>query len=141
MVAAGSQVGRGLESASGPFPVVGLGRRRRIAPRQDGRGLCAGIGEVVVEISGKNIIVTGGANGIGRALCERFAREGAASIVVVDLDESNAQKVASGIGGRARRVDVSRRDEIEALVRDVESEAGPVDLFVSNAGIAIEGGP
>jgi NAD(P)-dependent dehydrogenase (short-subunit alcohol dehydrogenase family) len=94
-----------------------------------------------VEVLGKNIVVTGGANGIGRALCERFAREGAAHIMVVDLDEANAKKVAADVGGVSRRVDVSSREEIESLVRDVEAEAGPIDLFVSNAGILIEGGP
>ena len=93
-----------------------------------------------MEISGKNIVVTGGANGIGRALCERFAREGAANIMVVDIDEDNAKKVAQSIDGQARRVDVSSREEIEALVREFESDTGPIDLFVSNAGIAIEGG-
>ncbi len=94
-----------------------------------------------MELSGKNVIVTGGANGIGRALCERFASEGAAHITVVDLDEVNASKVAARVGGAARRVDVSSRSEIEALVGDVEAEVGAIDLFVSNAGIAIEGGP
>jgi NAD(P)-dependent dehydrogenase (short-subunit alcohol dehydrogenase family) len=96
--------------------------------------------EWTMEISGKNIVVTGGANGIGRALCERFAKEGAASVTVVDLDEANASKVADAIGGRARRVDVGSRAAIEELVRDVESASGPIDLFVSNAGIAITGG-
>jgi NAD(P)-dependent dehydrogenase (short-subunit alcohol dehydrogenase family) len=94
-----------------------------------------------VEISGKNIVVTGGANGIGRALCERFAKEGAARISVVDLDEANAAKVAESVAGKSFRVDVGSRSEIENLVRDVEADAGPIDLFVSNAGIAIPGGP
>ena len=94
-----------------------------------------------MEVAGRNIIVTGGANGIGRALCERFAQEGAAHVEVVDLDVDNARVVADAVGGHARRVDVSSREEIEALVADVESQAGPIDLFVSNAGIAIEGGP
>ncbi len=94
-----------------------------------------------MEVSGKNIVVTGGANGIGRALCERFAKEGAARIAVVDLDEANAAEVADSVGGKSFRVDVGSRAEIEALVRDFESDAGPIDLFVSNAGIAIPGGP
>jgi len=93
-----------------------------------------------VEVSGKNIVVTGGANGIGRALCESFARNGAAHIMVVDLDEANAKKVAANVGGSSRRVDVSSREQIESLVQHVEAEAGPIDLFVSNAGILIEGG-
>ncbi len=94
-----------------------------------------------MEVAGRNIVVTGGANGIGRALCERFARDGAAHVEVVDLDADNARAVAEAIGGHARRVDVSSREEILALVADVESNVGPIDLFVSNAGIAIEGGP
>lgn len=94
-----------------------------------------------MEVSGKNIVVTGGANGIGRALCERFAKEGAARITVVDLDEANAAKVAESVGGKSFRVDVGSRAEIEALVREVEADGGPIDLFVSNAGIAIAGGP
>lgn len=94
-----------------------------------------------MELSGRNVVVTGGANGIGRALCERFAKEGAAHVTVVDLDEAAARQVADAIGGRARRVDVADRGEIESLVREVESAQGPIDLFVSNAGIAIPGGP
>ncbi len=94
-----------------------------------------------MELADKNIVVTGGGNGIGRALCERFAKEGARHIAVVDLDEKSASSVAEAIGGMARGLDVSDRGQIEALVKDVEAEAGPIDLFVSNAGIAIEGGP
>jgi NAD(P)-dependent dehydrogenase (short-subunit alcohol dehydrogenase family) len=94
-----------------------------------------------MEIAGKNIVVTGGGNGIGKALCERFAADGAAHVMVVDLDLDNAEKVANSIGGKARHVDVGDRAEVMALVRDVEADAGPIDLFVSNAGIAIEGGP
>jgi len=93
-----------------------------------------------VEISGKNIVVTGGANGIGRALCERFAKEGASHVTVVDLDEANAAAVAESVGGKSYRVDVASRSEIEELVRSVESHSGAIDLFVSNAGIGIAGG-
>jgi NAD(P)-dependent dehydrogenase (short-subunit alcohol dehydrogenase family) len=94
-----------------------------------------------MEIAGKNIVVTGGGNGIGKALCERFAADGAAHVMVVDLDLDNAEKVANSIGGKARHVDVGDRAEVVALVKDVEADAGPIDLFVSNAGIAIAGGP
>jgi NAD(P)-dependent dehydrogenase (short-subunit alcohol dehydrogenase family) len=94
-----------------------------------------------MEIAGKNIIVTGGGNGIGKALCERFAVEGAARVTVVDLDLANAERVGEAIGGSSRRVDVSDRGAVIELVNDVMAEAGPVDLFVSNAGIGIEGGP
>ncbi|MBW1884924.1 MAG: SDR family oxidoreductase [Deltaproteobacteria bacterium] len=94
-----------------------------------------------MEIAGKNIVVTGGGNGIGRALCERFAAEGAARLTVVDLDLESAERVARATKGIARCVDVADRGAIEELVAEVESAAGPIDLFVSNAGIFIEGGP
>ena len=94
-----------------------------------------------MELSGANIVVTGGANGIGRALCEAFARAGARQIAVVDLDLARAGEVAKSVGGRAFRVDVASRDAVESLVREVEGEAGPIDLFVSNAGILLVGGP
>ncbi|MAG30887.1 MAG: short-chain dehydrogenase [Deltaproteobacteria bacterium] len=94
-----------------------------------------------MEVEGKNIVVTGGANGIGRALCERFAAAAAASVMVVDLDEAGAAAVAESVGGSSRRVDVCDRGEVERLVQDVEADSGPIDLFVSNAGIAILGGP
>ena len=74
-----------------------------------------------MEISGKNIVVTGGANGIGRALCERFAKEVAARITVVDLDEANAAKVADSVGGKSIRVDVGSRPEIEALLKELQA--------------------
>ncbi len=94
-----------------------------------------------MDLANRNVVVTGGGNGIGRALCERFAAEGARRITVVDLDEAGARAVAEGIGGVARRVDVGSREAVVALVREVEAEAGPIDLLVSNAGIAIPGGP
>lgn len=94
-----------------------------------------------MEVSGKNIVVTGGANGIGRALCERFAKEGAAHITVVDLDGTGAIAVAATFGGTGRAVDVSDRTAIEALVSDVQASHGAIDLFVSNAGILVAGGP
>ena len=94
-----------------------------------------------MEISGKNIVVTGGASGIGRALCERFAKEGAAHITVVDLHEEGARAVADPLGGTGVGVDVSDRAAIEKLVADVTAAQGPIDLFVSNAGILVAGGP
>jgi NAD(P)-dependent dehydrogenase (short-subunit alcohol dehydrogenase family) len=94
-----------------------------------------------MEIAGKNIVVTGGGNGIGRALCERFAAEGAARLTIVDLDLGSAERVARATQGTARRVDVADRGAIDELVAEVESAGGPIDLFVSNAGIFVKGGP
>ncbi len=93
-----------------------------------------------MEINGKNIVVTGGASGIGRALCERFAKEGAAHITVVDLHEDGARAVADPLGGTGVGVDVSDRAAIEKLVADVTAAQGPIDLSVSNAGILAKGG-
>lgn len=93
-----------------------------------------------MELKDKVVIVTGGANGIGRALCRRFSQEGARGIVVADLDEQGARVVAEEIGGLAVAVDVRRQSDIEKAVEAAEKKFGPVDLFCSNAGIATDGG-
>ena len=80
------------------------------------------------------IVVTGGASGIGRALCQRFAREQARMVVVVDRDEA-AHDVARKIGGRAHVADVAVAEDVERVVRDTVGECGRIDLFCSNAGI------
>jgi NAD(P)-dependent dehydrogenase (short-subunit alcohol dehydrogenase family) len=89
-----------------------------------------------MRIKGKNVVVTGGANGIGAALARRFAAEGAGKIIVTDIDAAGAEKVASEIAGEAVRADVAD----EAQVRELVARAGAVDLFCSNAGISIPGG-
>ena len=90
-----------------------------------------------MEAAGKVIVVTGGASGIGRALCERFAAEGAQQVVVADLDGEGATAVAEGIGGVSRKVDVGVEADLAALIDHTESEHGPIDLFCSNAGIGL----
>ena len=84
-------------------------------------------------------VVTGGASGIGRAICRRFAAAGA-RVVVTDLDLAGAEAVAAEVGGIAFRTDVSQEADLRALVGHVEQRVGPIDLFCSNAGIAISGG-
>ncbi len=79
-------------------------------------------------------VVTGGGHGIGRALCRRLARDGA-TVVVADLEPDAAAGVAADIGGTARVVDVSDEAAVQALVESVEHDVGPIDLFVSNAGV------
>jgi len=86
------------------------------------------------------VIVTGGGNGIGRALCRRFAAEGARAVVVADIDEAAAAAVAAEIGGSAIRVDVSREEEVQRLFARALEQHGAVDLVCSNAGIAVDGG-
>src|SRR3954462_11594167 len=93
-----------------------------------------------MELADKIVVVTGGANGIGRALCRRFATEGGRAVVVADLDGVAAGRVADEIGGIAIECDVARESDIAHLVMQTVSDAGPIDLFCSNAGIAIGGG-
>jgi NAD(P)-dependent dehydrogenase (short-subunit alcohol dehydrogenase family) len=84
----------------------------------------------------KIIVVTGGAKGIGKGLCERFQKDGARKVIVADIDEAGAKAVAAAIGGEAYRCDVTKEADIVHLVTDVESRIGPIDLFCSNAGVA-----
>jgi NAD(P)-dependent dehydrogenase (short-subunit alcohol dehydrogenase family) len=95
-----------------------------------------------MDLKDKIIVVTGAASGIGRALAQRFAAEGARAVVCVDRDEAGAKATAAGLGGvgSAFRVDVSREDEIAGLIETVERDIGPIDLFCSNAGIGVGGG-
>jgi NAD(P)-dependent dehydrogenase (short-subunit alcohol dehydrogenase family) len=92
-----------------------------------------------MRVAGKIVVVTGGGNGIGRALCRRFATEGAAGIVVADIDEDSAREVASETNGHAVVIDVSRESGVVRLVRDTHDRHGRIDLFCSNAGIAVHG--
>jgi NAD(P)-dependent dehydrogenase (short-subunit alcohol dehydrogenase family) len=93
-----------------------------------------------VDIANQHVVVTGGANGIGRALCRRFAAEGARAVVVADMDGDGATAVADEIGGTAVRLDVSVEDEVAGLVETAISANGPIDLFCANAGIITSGG-
>ena len=99
-----------------------------------------------MEITNKVAVVTGGASGVGRSLCLGLADRGAAAVVVCDIDADGAAKVAAEIeaaGHRALAVqaDVSKEPDIQALVTGTEEAFGQVDLFFSNAGIIVAGGP
>jgi NAD(P)-dependent dehydrogenase (short-subunit alcohol dehydrogenase family) len=87
----------------------------------------------------RTAVVTGGGHGIGRALCRRLHRDGA-TVVVVDVDGSAAEKVAAEIGGVARVVDVADEAAISKLVDEIEQDIGAIDLFVSNAGVGFGDG-
>ncbi|MGE0384345.1 MAG: SDR family oxidoreductase [Gammaproteobacteria bacterium] len=88
-----------------------------------------------MQIAGQVVVVTGGANGIGRALCEAFAAHGARGIVVADIDADGAARVAQAVGGVAVRTDVTREADLERAIDTAQSRFGPVGLFCSNAGV------
>jgi NAD(P)-dependent dehydrogenase (short-subunit alcohol dehydrogenase family) len=88
-----------------------------------------------MELAGKVAVVTGGASGIGRALCRRFAAEGA-SVVVADVDAPGAAAVAQEIKGMAVPCDVSVEVDMLAVVDAARLSFGRIDLFCANAGIA-----
>jgi 2-hydroxycyclohexanecarboxyl-CoA dehydrogenase len=89
-------------------------------------------------INGKVAVVTGGAGGIGTAICRRFGGEGA-SVAVFDINQDAAEAVAGTIresGGTARAyaVDLTSQESVVAAVAGVEGELGPIDIMVNNAG-------
>ncbi len=94
-----------------------------------------------MEVRDRVCVVTGGASGIGRALARRFAADGARAVVVVDRDAKGAEAVAESVGGVGMQADVGREADIRRVIDDVETGCGPIDLFCSNAGILVVGGP
>ncbi|WP_278921610.1 MULTISPECIES: SDR family oxidoreductase [Pseudophaeobacter] len=93
-----------------------------------------------MDIKGSCIVVTGAAQGIGKALAQRFAVLGAAHVICADIDRDGAQDVAAQIGGTAFVVDVRDESSIKDLIETVEDTIAPIDLFCSNAGILTMGG-
>jgi NAD(P)-dependent dehydrogenase (short-subunit alcohol dehydrogenase family) len=89
----------------------------------------------VSALSGKVALVTGGASGIGKAVVERLAAEGA-ELIVADLNEADGEKVAADAGGRFVRLDVSSPDEWDALVASIDR----LDVVHLNAGVTTQNG-
>lgn len=90
-----------------------------------------------MDIEHKVAVVTGGASGIGSAIARRLAAGGAHAVVVADVNIERAESVARACGASAMalRCDVSREDDIRALVEETRERHGRIDLYVSNAGI------
>ena len=88
------------------------------------------------RLEGRRAIVTGGGAGIGRAIAERFAREGA-RVLVADVDGEAAESVASDLGLEAQRVDVTDAGQVAALVERAVEAFGGLDTIVNNAGIGV----
>ncbi|MGH8258233.1 MAG: SDR family NAD(P)-dependent oxidoreductase [Steroidobacteraceae bacterium] len=97
------------------------------------------------QLAGRIAVVTGGGRGFGRAIAERFAREGAA-VTVTSRTQSELDRVAAGIraaGGRALAVagDVTDPRDVDRVIAETERQLGPVSLLVSNAGVPGPFGP
>ena len=94
-------------------------------------------------IQGKRVLVTGGASGIGKALAQRFAREGA-HLVLLDLNEAALAEAGAAMTGaasvRTYRADVTDADGLRAVRDRIHADGGPIDVLVNNAGIVF-GGP
>ena len=93
-----------------------------------------------MELGDRVVLVTGGANGIGRATCRRIAQEHPRGIVIADCDLPAAEAVAAEIGAIAVECDVSCEADVKAAVERTRREFGRIDVVVSNAGITSKGG-
>jgi len=89
-----------------------------------------------MNLEDRNVVITGGASGIGKAVARRFADEGA-KVVIADLSAENSKAIADEMGGIGIQCDVTSERDIKILVSEVEQAIGPIDLFFSNAGVAI----
>jgi 2-hydroxycyclohexanecarboxyl-CoA dehydrogenase len=86
-----------------------------------------------MRLDGKTAFITGGASGIGAAAARRFADEGA-DVVVADINEEGAGKIAAEVGGLALTVDVADVAAVREAIATAEREVGPIDILVNNAG-------
>ena len=91
------------------------------------------------RLDGQVVLVTGGGRGIGASIARELAAAGA-KVVVSARTAEQVEAVASETGGLAVVADVTKGDEVEAMIGKVEAELGPIDLLVANAGIGTEGG-
>lgn len=91
------------------------------------------------DLTIKVAVVTGGGHGIGRALCRRLAKDGA-HVVVADIEPDAAEAVAAEIGGTGVSLDVANEEDLVAMIERIEKETGPIDLFLSNAGVGFGDG-
>ena len=97
-----------------------------------------------MQVKEKVIVVTGAASGIGKALCERFAIEGASAIVATDINSEGVNATVSDISDQSQALgitcDVGKEEEATELVAKTLEAFGHIDLFCSNAGIFTPGG-
>ena len=87
------------------------------------------------RLAGKTAVITGGCSGIGLATARRFAEEGA-KVVIGDLDDSKGPGIAEELGGTYVHVDVTDKDQVDALFKTAKDTYGSVDIAFNNAGIS-----
>ena len=88
----------------------------------------------MMRLDGKTALVTGGARGIGKAICEAYAQAGA-EVAVADILGEDADETARQIGGLGVRLDVTDPASIASAVTQVETTFGGIDILVNNAGV------
>jgi 3-oxoacyl-[acyl-carrier protein] reductase len=96
------------------------------------------MGNLAFDFTGRTVVVTGAARGVGQAIGEHFHRAGA-SVYLVDANGEAVKKAAAGIGAFGLAADVSATAEVDAVVERVVAETGRVDVLVNNAGILRDG--
>lgn len=90
-----------------------------------------------MNVEGKVVAITGAASGIGKALAERFHREGAQALILADLNDEGVRAVAASVGGLGMGCNVTHEADVVAVVRAAETQYGRIDLFCSNAGVSV----
>ena len=92
----------------------------------------------MMRLKGKVTIVTGGASGIGKAMCKAFAAEGA-NVVVVDIDEQKGKEAAKEIAGQSTslQADVTSSASMNKMAEEVDRQFGRIDILVNNVGVRI----
>jgi NAD(P)-dependent dehydrogenase (short-subunit alcohol dehydrogenase family) len=95
-----------------------------------------------MELADRHVVVTGGGGGIGGALARAVAEQGARAVVVADRDLAAAEAVAEQVGGSALLFDAARESSVRELIARATEAGGPIDIFISNAGVPGDmGGP
>ena len=94
-----------------------------------------------MNLAGKNIVITGAASGIGRAMTRRFKAEGAGNIVITDVNAEGLAAVAEETGAIARAANLGEEQAVLDFIGFAETELGQIDLLCNNAGISVSGGP
>lgn len=95
--------------------------------------------DIPLRLDGEVVVVTGGARGIGRGICETFARQGATA-VIADIDEERARQtavdiIASGGKAEAYALDVTDEEQTDSVIRRIAKTHGHIDVLVANAGV------